>query len=223
MPHHASHAAPETRGQTIRRWARGYDWLVTLMSLGRRDVLRTSVIEQADLKSGMRVLDVGCGTGTLAIRLKAVVGEDGYVSGIDASPEMIDVATKKARKRGIDVDLRLGVAEDLPYEDAAFDRVTSTLVFHHLPDDVKLASLLEIRRVLVPGGRLAVGDFAPGSGPLPHRVLARVMGRFGQSHRHSHGHTRPLVELMREAGFPDAAPSPPEDKHIDFTSGTRDI
>ncbi len=222
MPHHTSHAAPETRGHTIRRWARGYDWLVTLMSLGRRDAVRTSVTEQGGLKPGMRVLDVGCGTGTLAVALKAVVGEGGYVSGIDASPEMIDVATKKVRQRGIDVDLRLGVAEDLPYEDAAFDRVTSTLVFHHLPDDVKLASLLEIRRVLVPGGRLVVGDFAPGSGPLPHRVLARVMEHFGQSHRRSHAHTRPLVELMHETGFSDAALSPTEDKHIEFTIGTRD-
>ena len=219
MPHHTSRAAPETRGHTIRRWARGYDWLGTLLLLGRRDALQTSVIEQADLKPGMRVLDVGCGTGTLAIGLKAAVGEGGYVSGIDASPEMIDVATKKVRKRGFDVDLRLGVAEDLPYEDAAFDRVTSTLVFHHLPDDVKLASLLEICRVLVPESRLVVGDFAPGSGPLPHRVLARIMGLFGQNH--SHGHTRPLVELMHEAGFPDAALSPTKDKHIDFTIGTR--
>ena len=115
MPHHTTRTAPETRGHTIRRWARGYDWLVTLLSLGRRDTLRTAVIELADLKPGMRVLDVGCGTGTLAIGLRAAVGEGGYVSAIDASPEMIDVAMKKARKRGVDLDFRLGTAEDLPY------------------------------------------------------------------------------------------------------------
>ena len=221
MPHHTTRTAPETRGHTIRRWARGYDWLVTLLSLGRRDTLRTAVIELADLKPGMRVLDVGCGTGTLAIALRAAVGEAGYVSAIDASPEMMEVAMKKARKRGVDLDLRLGTAEDLPYEDAAFERVTSTLVFHHLPDDLKLASLREIRRVLIPGGRLVVADFAAGSGPLPHRVLSHIVGLFGQRHVRSHGHPRPMVELMSEASFPDAALSPRDDRHIEFTIATR--
>jgi demethylmenaquinone methyltransferase/2-methoxy-6-polyprenyl-1,4-benzoquinol methylase/phosphoethanolamine N-methyltransferase len=221
MAQQTSHSAPATRGHTIRRWARFYDWLVAILSLGQRDTFRASVIERADLQPGMRVLDVGCGTGTLALGLKAAVGETGQVSGIDASPEMIEVATQKARKRHSELDLRLAVAEDLPYDDASFDRVTSTLVFHHLPDDVKLTSLREIRRVLVPGGRVVVGDFAPGSGPLLHRVLSRVMEHFGSSHGHSHGHALPLVELMQEAGFPDAALTAADNKHLEFTIGTR--
>ncbi len=172
MPNDTSGEAPATRGHTIRRWARGYDWLVTLTSLGRRDRLREEVVERAALQPGMRVLDVGCGPGTLALRLKTAVGAEGQVSGIDASPEMIEVAKGKARKRDVEIDLRVAVAEALPYDDASFDCVTSTLVFHHLPEDVKLASLGEIRRVLAPGGRVVVGDFPAGSGPLPHRVLS---------------------------------------------------
>ena len=229
MTEHSTQAAPETRGHTIRRWARFYDWLVRLMSLGRRDTFRASVVAQADLAAGMSVLDVGCGTGTLALDLKAAVGEVGSVSGVDASPEMVEIATKKARGKGVDIDLRVGVAEELPYEDASFDRVTSTLVFHHLPDDLKLQSLLEILRELKTGGRVVVGDFAPGSGPLIHRVLSRVLGRLGQLHGggnvdssgHSHGHSRPLVELMAETGFSDAVLSPSEDAHIEFTVATR--
>lgn len=222
MTNKAAQEAPETRGHTIRRWARGYDWLVTLTSLGRRDRLREEVVERAALQPGMRVLDVGCGPGTLALRLKTAVGAEGQVSGIDASPEMIQVAKGKVRKRDVEIDLRVAVAEALPYDDASFDRVTSTLVFHHLPEDVKLASLGEIRRVLAPGGRVVVGDFPAGSGPLLHRVLSRILGHFGQNHGHSHGHARPLIELMREAGFGDAELSPSDDTNIEFSVASRD-
>ena len=152
--------APETRGHTIRRWARGYDWLVTIMSLGRRDRLGESVVSHAELQPGTRGLDVGCGIGVLTLHLQRTVGETGHVSGIDASPEMITLAQGKARKRGAPIDFRLGVAEALPFDAATFDRVTSTLVSHHLPDDVKQASLREIQRVLIPGGRVVVADFA---------------------------------------------------------------
>jgi ubiquinone/menaquinone biosynthesis C-methylase UbiE len=231
MSDHSTPTAPKTRGHTIRRWARFYDWLTRLMSLGRRDTFRTSVLAQADLAAGMRVLDVGCGTGTLALDLKRAVGDAGTVSGVDASPEMIEIATKKARGKGVAIDLRVGVAEELPYENSSFDRVTSTLVFHHLPDDLKLESLREIHRVLQPGGRVVVGDFAPGSGPFIHRVLSRVLGRLEQLHGgrdddspgHSHGQTRPLVELMRETEFSEATLSPSADAQIEFTVATRPV
>jgi len=222
MTNPRSQPAPETRGRTIRRWARAYDWLVTLTSLGGRDPLRAAVVERAGLRPGMRVLDVGCGTGALALRLRSAVGASGVVSGIDASPEMIEVATGKARKRGVDLDLRVGVAERLPYDDASFDRVTSTLVFHHLPDDVKLDSLREIRRVLAPGGRLVVADFPPGGGPLPHRVLARLLGLVGHAHAHAHAKGRPLQELMREAGLAEISVAPSDDRNVELFEASRD-
>ena len=66
-----------------------------------------------------------------------------------------------------------------------------------------------------------VADFAAGSGPLPHRVLSRIVGLFGQRRGRSHGQARPLAELMSEAGFLDAALSPRDDRHIEFTIATR--
>jgi ubiquinone/menaquinone biosynthesis C-methylase UbiE len=87
----------------------------------------------AGLKSGDSVLDVGCGTGALAMAAKQRVGASGKVHGIDASPEMIARARKKANKRGSDVGFRTAVVEELPFPDETFDAVLSTLMLHHLP------------------------------------------------------------------------------------------
>ncbi len=104
------------------------------------------LVREGDLR-GRRVLDVGCGTGRLAAVLAERYGCK--VWGVDRSPEMLEVARGRVPAG---VGLKVGEAEDLPFRDRWFERATMTLVFHHLDPD---RAVPELRRVLVPGGRLA--------------------------------------------------------------------
>jgi demethylmenaquinone methyltransferase/2-methoxy-6-polyprenyl-1,4-benzoquinol methylase/phosphoethanolamine N-methyltransferase len=166
------------------------------MSFGQLPAIRRFSIETAALKPGERVLDVGCGPGSLTIPAARKAGRSGHAAGIDASPEMIAVASRKARKQGLDIDFRVAPVESLPFEDGQFDVVLSSLMLHHLPDDVKAQGLAEILRVLKPGGRLIVIDLAGG-----HRLLSRFMGLFGHGHHLPPDYSARLQEMMRAAGF----------------------
>src|SRR3972149_593845 len=99
------------------------------------------------VRPGESVLDVGCGTGSLAIALKAEVGATGEVKGIDASPEMIEQSRRKAAKQGAAVEFVVAPIEELPFLEARFDLVVSSFMLHHLPDGVKRKGLAEVRRV----------------------------------------------------------------------------
>jgi len=109
------------------------------------------VLQLARLRKGESVLDVGCGTGTLA--------PDTAVYGVDASPEMLVKAQQKARKDGAHALFRKGLTEALPFPDAQFDVELSTVMPHHLPQQARLQCADEIRRVLKPDGRVLVVDF----------------------------------------------------------------
>ena len=147
-----------TTGKTIHR-ARLYDLLGAILVLGRGSAMRERTIALAHLVPGESVLEVGCGTGEIAMRAKARTGATGSVAGIDPSPEMIAVARQKAAQANLDIDYRVASVEALPFADATFDVVLSSLMMHHLPEDLKPRALAEIRRVLKPGGRLLVVDF----------------------------------------------------------------
>lgn len=152
----------QTSGKLLDRGWR-YDlevWLFDTFAMrGRIRELRRKVLDAAGVGDGIRLLDVGCGTGTLAILAARLGGSGARVSGIDPAPRQIARAQAKARRAGLDIDLRQGVIEDLPFDDASFDAVTSTLMMHHLPDDLKAKGLSEIWRVLEPGGRVVIADF----------------------------------------------------------------
>ena len=192
-PSGAGEPAPETRGRVIR-WARFYDLVAMLMSLGRAPAIRRMTVKMAKVVPGEVVLDVGCGTGTLTIAAKDRAGPTGQVHGIDASPEMIDVAREKAGKKGADVDFRVGLIEDIPFPDGQFDVVLSSLMLHHLPDDVKRQGFQEIRRVLKPDGRFLAIDLSPSGGVLGH--LVQILGL----HR-GEGTLEEVSGMLTAAGF----------------------
>ncbi len=174
-------SAQETRG-FVWNWARRYDLLLGVVTLGREEAFRQRIADLARLQPGEIVLDVGCGTGTLAMVARQRVGETGRVSGIDPSPQMIARANRKAERVGPAIDFQVGVIEQLSFPDQSFDVVLSTFMMHHLPDDLKRRGLGEIARVLKPGGRLLVLDMKGPVGPWKSNIADQPA-------------------LMKEAGF----------------------
>src|SRR5512142_17165 len=127
---------PETEGKTLH-WAGEYDFMTSLLGMGVNARNSRMVVELAGIRAGESVLDVACGSGNLTLTAKAAAGPGGKVHGIDASPEMIEVAKNKARRAGSDVVFEIGLAEKLDFPDATFDVIISRLAIHHLPDELK--------------------------------------------------------------------------------------
>jgi ubiquinone/menaquinone biosynthesis C-methylase UbiE len=184
--------SPNTTGLVIH-WALGYDVLVRVLSLGGERAYREKTLELAGLKAGESVLDMGCGTGTLAIAAKHRVGATGRVYGIDASPEMIARARKKAKKGAAEITFENALVENLPFQNAHFDVVLCTTVLHHLPDKARRECLGEVRRVLKPGGRFLAVDFG---GPVSER-----RSWVAKLHRHGRIELGRLAPLVSEAGL----------------------
>ena len=142
--------------------ASGHHWLLFLydpfMRLVGADAFLRRLVERAGLRTGQRVLDVGCGTGTLAVLVKSLhPGVD--VTGLDPDPRALARARRKAARAGVELRLDEGFADALPYAPASFDHVFSSFMLHHLPSEQKVAALREVRRVLRPGGTLELLDF----------------------------------------------------------------
>ncbi|MBO0783113.1 MAG: methyltransferase domain-containing protein [Ktedonobacteraceae bacterium] len=153
-------SALQTRGVVITNAWR-YDlrlWLGNLLSGGKLQTLRNMTADLAELRSGETVLDVGCGTGALALVACERIGAAGRMVGIDPSPQMIASARRKAKRAKRAIDFQLGVIEHLPFSDQSCDAVMATMMMHQLPDDLQRQGLSEIARILKPGGRVVVVD-----------------------------------------------------------------
>ncbi|MBO0911474.1 MAG: class I SAM-dependent methyltransferase [Acidobacteria bacterium] len=142
--------------------AAGHDWLLPfydpMVKLLGGEAARRALIEQAGLESGQRVLEIGCGTGTLAATIKRMHPTID-VAGLDPDPKALARATRKAVRENLRIEFKLGYAGELPYPAVSFDRVFSAFMFHHLPADEKSRMLREARRVLKPGGEFHMLDF----------------------------------------------------------------
>ena len=147
----------QTQGQVIQ-WPVFYELILWGITRGKERAFRQFIVEQAGLRPGEAVLDVGCGVGTQALVAREVVGETGRVAGIEPSLKMVNHAQRKAARRGLPVDIQQGVIERLAYPDQSFDVLLCVIVMHHMPDDTKLQGMKEMARVLKPGGRLLVVD-----------------------------------------------------------------
>ncbi len=198
MVHHSHSHTVEQPAQTegkLIRWAPYYDFMVEVTSLGHASMLRRMTVDNAQIQPGDNVLDVGCGTGEVALLAKTRT-KAGNVYGIDPAPEMIAVARSKAARKKLDVDFRVGVIEALPFPDASLDVVTSSLMMHHLPEDLKVRGLAEVYRVLKPGGCLLVADFMQPS----HSITNHLMMVFTR-HQGVQNGLEEVGKLLKDAGF----------------------
>ncbi len=187
-------AVLHTEGRTIR-WARLYDFGTTLLSFGRISALRRKTVDLAGIAPAERVLDVGCGPGRLAILAATLVGPTGQVCGIDPAPEMVELARRNAARAGSAVRFEVGLIEALPYADDHFDVGLSSLMLHHLPDELKRRGLAEVRRTLKPAGRFVAVDFGatPGHG-FGHALCVLGLRKGGD-------HAERLRNMLLEVGF----------------------
>jgi ubiquinone/menaquinone biosynthesis C-methylase UbiE len=173
-----------------------YDPLQRLLGIG---TMHRWLLDQAGVRPGQRVLEIGCGTGNLALLVKRLQPQ-AEVVGIDPDPQALARARSKAARESLTVQLDRGFAERLPYPDASFDHVLSALMLHHLTSDQQVDALREARRTLRPRGALHLLDFT-GSTVHSDGLLTRLHHRSRRMHHHF-GDGIPA--LMREAGFEDA-------------------
>ena len=168
------------------------EWLFdTFMFRGKLRKLRQRTADLANIRPGEKVLDVGCGTGTLAMEVEPRVGATGRVFGIDPGEQQIARARSKAGRQNLPIDFQVGLIEQHDFPDQTIDAVLSTIMMHHLSDSLKRQGLAEIARVLKPGGRLVIADFN-----RPEERTAQPV-RFGAGG----SRIQDLVELVKDAGF----------------------
>jgi ubiquinone/menaquinone biosynthesis C-methylase UbiE len=178
-----------------------YDHVIALVT--RERTWRAALVALIDPRPGETILDVGCGTGALAILLKTACPA-ARVVGVDPDTAILDLAAAKARKAGVEVEVEwrqaMGdrLAQVAPC--GSVDKVVSSLVLHQCPLPMKLDILQAMRSVLKPGGAMTVGDYGLQRTPLMRllfRVVQAVDG-FDLTEPNARG---VLPSLMARAGF----------------------
>jgi ubiquinone/menaquinone biosynthesis C-methylase UbiE len=190
-------------GSTQRSFipAAGSDWLLPFYDFFTKllgaDAVHKRLLEQASIRPGDRVLEIGCGTANLAILAKRL-NPTAEVVGIDPDPKALPRARKKAHHAGLQLEFREAFTEELPFPDGSIDKVLSAFMLHHIQADSRHTALREVHRVLRPGGSLLLADFEHGEHPRSHHspdALHRVAAPRVQSG---------IAQLMLDAGFQEA-------------------
>ena len=177
------------------------EWLSPIYDLFVRLFLpevrfKRALINHARIAPGHRVLDLGAGTGTLAIMINQIQPE-AQVIGIDGDPKILSIAQEKASRSGVEISFQPGDASALPYSDASFNRVLSSLVISLLSSTEKTFVIREVYRVLKSSGELHIADFGK-----PHtrwgRMVAPHVRRFEPIIDNLEGR---LPVIFQETGF----------------------
>lgn len=198
-----SESAMEGKRQRSYIPAAGFHSLLPLFDfvtkLTGADAARSALLRQAELRPGQEILDIGCGTGSLAILLKELHPQIDVV-GLDPDPKALALARRKAQRAGVSPQLDQGFSDALEYPADSFDHVFSSFMFHHLRSNQKEETLREIRRVLKPGGYLHLLDFrGPNTGdtrPVTSWFHSRAILRDNAENR--------ILELITRAGLAEA-------------------
>lgn len=179
--------------------ALSFRWLTPLYDpllkwVMREETFKRRLIQQANIHPKMKVLDLGCGTGTLTLMLKQTHPE-ADVTGMDGDPQVLNIAREKSH--GTNIQWDEGLASSLPYPASVFDSVVTSLVIHHLTTDDKRRAFKEIHRVLKPRGELHILDFG-----APHSFIPRLMTKYMRRLEETADNFAGLIPLfITEAGF----------------------
>lgn len=181
-----------------------YSWLTNLYDpvmkwTMRENTFKRQLVEQAGIKPGNRLLDLGCGTATLTLLIKQRHPQT-EVFGLDGDQQVLKLARIKAAERGLTVTLDHGAADAVPYPDNTFDRVFSSLLFHHLTRENKKRALTEAFRILRPGGELHIADWGKSQNGVMRIafLLVQLLDGFKTTTDNVNGL---LPTLIEEAGF----------------------
>ncbi len=181
-----------------------YDWLTSfydpLLSWTlREETFKRQLIAQANIAPGHRVLDLGCGTATLTLLIKQLHPQ-AEVVGLDGDAKALAMAQNKIAQAGVEMALVQSLSYQMDFPDASFDRVLSSLVFHHLTSANKYRTLKEIFRVLKPGGALHVADWGKAQNLVMRGafLLVQMLDGFATTTENVQGK---LPDYFREAGF----------------------
>lgn len=188
--------------------ALGYLWLTGLYDpvvryTTREHRFKTTLLAQAKLQPGQHVLDLACGTGTLAIMAKQRVPML-QLTGLDGDPAILQRARSKAAKQHVSIQFEHGYATALPFADASYDRVLSSLFFHHLIPNDKQKTFAEIYRVLRPGGELHIADWGKPANALMRTLFYSIQLLDGFPNTRDHVEGR-LPDMLRATGFHSVA------------------
>lgn len=185
-------------------YALHYKWLTFLYDplvkwTTKEITFKKALRRQAKIQPGHKILDVGCGTGTLIMIIKET-SPSALIIGCDGDKKILRMAQEKTGQGEVELCWHCALAYELPYAEGTFNHIFSSFLLHHLTKEDKLKTLLEIRRVLRPGGELHLADWGKPQNWLMRLcfLIIQVLDGFQTTEDNRRGF---LSNYLKETGF----------------------